>query len=148
MLLRRAARAAAAGSVCRPTPSASAPSPKTSKHFGVGWNPKSQKWYAFLRWNGKMEYFGWSFDDEVVAAKAVDKRLRELGKLKNINYNDAGKFVYVAPKKSSQFKGVNRNKTKERWQVHISLRGKRWNLGYFEDEAEAARAYAVAAVRR
>lgn len=46
-------------------------------------------------------------------------------------------------KGSSAFHGVSWNKSKSKWQAFCqnTVTGKQENLGYFEDEAEAARAY-------
>ena len=40
--------------------------------------------------------------------------------------------------------GVTWNKNKQKWQARITSGGKRRNLGVFDDEGEAARAYARA----
>ena len=99
-----------------------------------------QKWHAYLRVSGKQEHLGY-FDDELEAAKAVDRRLREIGKLESRNYDDDGNFVY-AVKKSSQYKGVRWNKRGGQWEAYINVPGeKQQHLGCFEDEADAARAY-------
>ncbi len=107
----------------------------------MSWREGQQKWHAYLRVSGVLEHLGY-FDDELEAAKAVDRRLREVGKLESLNYDDDGNFVYVGPTKSSKYKGVGWKKEKEKWQVIICVPGeKRKHLGYFEDEADAARAY-------
>lgn len=47
--------------------------------------------------------------------------------------------------KTSRFKGVSWDKTREKWMVRIGIGdGKLKNLGRFEDESEAARAYNAA----
>jgi len=45
----------------------------------------------------------------------------------------------------SQYKGVCRNKRKNKWVAYISFNNIRKHLGYFEDECEAAKAYNIAA---
>lgn len=42
---------------------------------------------------------------------------------------------------SSQFKGVSWNKGADSWVAYIKHKGKRFHLGYFDDETEAAIAY-------
>jgi hypothetical protein len=49
--------------------------------------------------------------------------------------------------KTSVFKGVYWYKARERWRALLRLAGKRLHLGYFADEADAAKAYNRAAVR-
>ncbi len=115
---------------------------KTSKHYGVCWD--GQRWKVQCIVSGVKENLG-RFDDELQAAKAVDKRLREVGQLKNINYDDDGNFVYAAPNKSSQYQGVSWDKCAQKWQVRITVPGGKRSLGLFVDEAGAARAYDAAA---
>jgi hypothetical protein len=113
----------------------------TSKHYGVSWDKKSRKWRASVRVNGVTEHLGYYFDDEVEAAKAVDKFLREEGKLENVNFDDKGDFIY-APRKSSQYTGVSWHSRRKKWKVYITVPGEnKKSLGSFEDEADAARAY-------
>ena len=44
-------------------------------------------------------------------------------------------------KGTSRFKGVDWNKSEEKWQVRIRCAGKRYHLGLFASEIDAARAY-------
>ena len=46
---------------------------------------------------------------------------------------------------SSQFKGVSLNKARSRWVAFIRIDGRNTQLGYFQDEEDAARAYDEAA---
>ena len=107
----------------------------------MSWQEKSQKWEAYLKVCGKQEHLG-RFDDELEAAKAVDRRLREIGTLENLNYDDDGNFVYAVKMKSSQYRGVCWHKGMQKWEVSITVPGEKQKcLGCFEDEANAARAY-------
>jgi hypothetical protein len=51
------------------------------------------------------------------------------------------------PGSSSRFKGVSWCKFKKRWRATIRLGDKHQHLGYFDDEAEAARTYDQAATK-
>jgi|2_EtaG_2_1085320.scaffolds.fasta_scaffold02099_11 hypothetical protein len=48
---------------------------------------------------------------------------------------------------TSRFRGVSWRKDKKKWTAVITLAGKQKHLGYFVDEAEAARAYNKAAIQ-
>ena len=50
------------------------------------------------------------------------------------------------PPQSSPYRGVSHHKSTRRWEASIWLAGKQVYLGGFEDEADAARAYDVAAL--
>lgn len=59
---------------------------KTSKYMGVSWNKREKCWYAQVRRNGKTEVLART-TNEVEAAKAYDKRARELyGEFANTNF--------------------------------------------------------------
>lgn len=47
----------------------------TSKHIGVHWNIKLNKWVSEIRINGKRKYLG-GFDNELEAAKAYQQALK------------------------------------------------------------------------
>lgn len=50
-------------------------------------------------------------------------------------------------KSASPFKGVSFFRAEQRWAARISVDGKRIFLGYFENDADAARAYDAAAIK-
>jgi hypothetical protein len=60
---------------------------------------------------------------------------------------DNNRNVGKRPGLSSRFKGVHWNKGMDRWQAKIRYDGKTAHLGYFADEATAARAYDEASAR-
>jgi len=49
----------------------------TSRYKGVSWGKRNKRWIVEIRKNGATSYVG-SFKDEVKAAKAYDKRAKEL----------------------------------------------------------------------
>jgi hypothetical protein len=117
------------------------PGKVSSKFFGVGWHKRNQKWSATFRHNGKKVHLGDSFDTELAAAKAVDVWLRENGRAAEANLDESGSFVPRVSMKSSRFRGVSWCKSHNQWQAQIKVAGKMELLGFFDDEAEAARAF-------
>lgn len=58
------------------------------------------------------------------------------------NAMNAGKSpTYCGEPTSSRFKGVCWHRTGRKWQASIQCQGRRYHLGHFETEADAARAY-------
>ena len=103
-------------------------------HLGVGWCAKQAP--PGGRWSGRdLGYF----DTELEAAKAVDVWLRENGRAAEANFDESGSFVPRA--KSSKYRGVTWSKSHNQWHAQISVAGKLEHLGFFDDEAEAARAF-------
>jgi hypothetical protein len=117
------------------------PGKVSSKFFGVGWHKRNKKWRARVSHNGKMVELGNNFDTEIAAAKAVDVWLRENGRAAEANFDESGSFVPRVSTKSSKYRGVSWDKSHNQWRAGIKVAGKSENLGYFDDEAEAARAF-------
>lgn len=115
----------------------------SSRHRGVYWNKRGQKWIAHISVNGKPVHIG-SFKEEDQAAQAYqaardaknkgifDEYLAELRATRQVG-------------KSSKHRGVCWCKTRKKWMAGISIDGKTVNLGTFETEDAAAEAYKEAA---
>ncbi len=143
---------AAVGFCCRPAPlqpqmpppppvAPLNPGKVSSQFFGVCLDNGKKKWRAEFRHNGKTVFLGANFDTEIAAAKAVDVWLRENGRAAEANFDESGSFVPRVATKSSKYRGVSWDKKSNQWNASIKVAGKKENLGYFDDEAEAARAF-------
>ena len=107
----------------------------TSDHRGVSWKRSLQKWEVAIRVDGKLRRLGtFNEEDEEDAARAYVAACREIGRDPNP----------PASEKTSQFRGVSWQKSTSKWKAGIMVGGKVRFLGYFDDEGEAARAYAAA----
>jgi HNH endonuclease len=61
----------------------------TSGYKGVSWNNRYKIFYAQIAYGGKNRYIG-RFDDPVQAAKAYDKKAREIfGVFANVNFEES-----------------------------------------------------------
>ena len=107
---------------------------------------RDQKWKAEIYFDGKSKTIG-SYVDETEAARAYDATVRAQSLDKPLNFPDdlsTAPGVYVPKKKrvaSSRFRGVSWDKTKQKWKAQIYFDGKSKNIGSYDDETEAARAY-------
>lgn len=123
----------------------------TSQYRGVSWSTKYEKWIAQVCHLKKNFYIG-AFSDEITAAKAVNRKCREIiGP--DIKYNDVDDEEYISPmdtltpgtgrKKrggSSQYKGVSATQNNT-FAIEFRWKGRRYREGRFKTELEAAKRY-------
>jgi hypothetical protein len=106
------------------------------------WKKSRNKWSAGINYDGKKHHLGY-FEDEEEAARAYDKAVRvQHGKKAQLNFPAKGESEF---RKSSKYRGVSWYKRDKKWEANINYDGKKQNLGSFEDEEEAAKAYDIAA---
>ena len=128
-----------------------------SGYKGVGFH--AGKWSARIRYQGKQLHLG-HYDDVVEAAWVYDAAAVALYKaFAGRNFpdepipNDLRRRVQqllepapprpAIPKRKSDYRGVMWERG--RWRAKITVNGQRLHLGYFDDEAAAAKAYDAAA---
>jgi hypothetical protein len=111
----------------------------TSGFKGVSLDKKSGKWSAYVS-NKHIGYF----DDIETAARAYDYHaLLRHGEFALINFPNETPTepVIIRRKVSSLYRGVSWSSRDEVWRPQISKEGKRYCLGSFSNEHEAALAY-------
>jgi hypothetical protein len=109
---------------------------KRSKYRGVYWVKSSSKWRVKIHHTGKNQHLG-SFDDEEEAAMAYDRGART-------HHGDKAMLNFPAEGEQGMSVGVTSEYRGVCWQKKSNT-GKQQNIGYFDDEKEAARAYDRAA---
>jgi len=114
-----------------------------SRFKGVSWDKSHRKFLAQIYSDGKTSRLG-RFDDEEEAARTYDVAAAKLGRPLNFPTADSEARAAIVGD-SSQYKGVYWNKLKRMWEARIQKDRKKVRLGSFDDEAEAARAYDLAA---
>ncbi len=110
---------------------------KTSRFFGVYWDKHGRRWHARVWHGGKKHTIGYH-DDEVAAARAVDKWLSDKG-VRRVNLDADDKPLEWQKTYASIYVGVYKNKGK--WQAHIKVGNKLETHGTFVTQKEAALAF-------
>ena len=127
---------------------------KDSRFTGV--HRHRSKWRAQISVRGSPVYLG-DFAHEEDAARAYDAALVKYKGMATVNfpgeaplaeYKDARALTRVSAK-TSRFTGVAWNdfSARGKWRAQISVRGTQVELGFFDDEEDAARAYDAALVK-
>ena len=104
----------------------------TSKYKGVHFYHYNNKWLANIRVKQRLIHLG-LFKTELEASEAYQNAL----KLVNSGYI----FIVKEREKSNKYVGVNWNKLSKKWIARISVNKIRVNLGSFNTELEALKAY-------
>ena len=106
--------------------------PGSSKYPGVYRDRKNRKFVAQIHARGKSRHLG-SFDDELEAAAAYQKAAGLA--------DGSWKTLMTRGILSSKYPGVCWNRQAQKFHARIQVNGKRYHLGCFDDELEAADAY-------
>jgi hypothetical protein len=118
----------------------------TSKYKGVSWYKKRKKWRVQIMVDSEYKELG-LFYDEISAARCYNywakvyfKEFAVLNDVEEIEESEWRKNEYV-PKFYSKYYGVTYDKRGNKWVARTWYDNKRIDVGYFDDELEAARAY-------
>lgn len=127
----------------------------SSKYKGVFFEKRRKKWVARITHEGKTTYIG-DFDNEWEAAHSYNLKAKELwgkqayqnskGKDNNASYVEISERKQGRHRKNtkSEFKGVRSYENKEGlkvFQVRFQFEKRRFSLGCYRTEIEAAKAY-------
>ena len=111
---------------------------KTSRFFGVTWSTQRRRWEADVWRGGKMHHIG-GYDDELAAARDVDKWLLANGR-RRVNLDDKDMPLEQTSKTyGSIYVGVYKHGGK--WIARIKVGDKLEPHGTFATQKEAALAY-------
>ncbi len=112
---------------------------KTSRFFGVYWNKHFRRWLAQVWHGGKMHHIRLD-DDEVAAARAVDKWLLANGR-RRANFADDDTPLEWQTNYASIYVGVYNLKHRGKWQAKIRVGDKLEPHGSFATQKAAALAF-------
>jgi hypothetical protein len=108
-----------------------------SRYKGVSWHSQVNKWQAHIYLEGKKTHL-LVHDCEETAARAYDEHACSVGLPLNFPL-EAGQ-ERATKHGLSKFEGVEWNFDKELWEAVCVRHGKRFHLGFFKNETEAANA--------
>lgn len=124
-----------------------------SGHRGVSLDPKSGRWSAHVRVDGKLRHLG-RFDDPLLAAQAASQARSMLhGAYANNSDKPAlpprptasvGQGKRPSTRNTSGHRGVYWLKDRGCWTASIAVKGKNRRLGVFDDAESAAQAVEAA----
>jgi hypothetical protein len=118
----------------------------TSRHRGVSWIARNQRFRASIRVDGKLRHLGeFVLEDEAALAYNI-AAAEALGERARLNVVDSAVTLPPKRKPTSPYRGVSRTTGSDRYQSTIRVDGKLRHLGRFDSEAEAALAYNAAAL--
>ncbi len=126
---------------------------RSSRYYGVMWNPASNRWRAILTARNVRTIIG-EYEDEEEAARIRDRVAfavlgprtrrnfpREAVKPLPLNHARDEKRAAYKETTTSRYHGVSWSKYVRKWRAAIKADGVTHELGYFDDEVAAARAY-------
>lgn len=126
----------------------------TSPYKGVSYKQDSDTYAVRIRLEKGSEWLG-CHADEHLAARIYDcAAVKHYGEYAQINFpgepmlSDA-EFARLTERKAraSSYRGISWHSERERWRVVIHVEGRRYHIGYFRQEIDAALAYNEAAIK-
>ena len=117
----------------------------SSKYQGVYFHKSSKKWKAQIAIDGEAHSIG-NYDNEEEAAVDYARALFKYGSRRQRKFIDSTESSkYQWKNGSSKYEGVYFNKANNKWNAQITIDGKQYYIGAYDNEEEAAVDYARAA---
>ena len=113
---------------------------KSSSFYGVTWHAGNHKWHAYV-WRGGTKHHIGDYDIEADAARAVDDWLWKNYREGPENFDAKGNRIVRQSTDSSIYRGVAWHKRDGKWAAKIKVDNKTENLGLFDTQEEAAKAF-------
>lgn len=117
----------------------------SSKYKGVTFDGSRKKWLVYITVDKKRFYIG-AFTCEGAAANAynyyAEKYHVDFAYLNDVPFMTKDEWrKYCTRNTSSKYNGVSWDKNCGKWEAYVHIKRKKKNVGYFDDELEAAKAY-------